>query len=105
MVLSQMNVVAGGYQCDQIARLFFRFLAIYNENLSYSIKSWPKKVQNFAKYFINPQMLPKTLIFGQNGEYLPNLVTLVVTSNNKKIIPIFKNWIFHVRLFFFNFVF
>ena len=34
-----MNVVAGGYQCDQIARLFFRFLAIYNENLSYSIKS------------------------------------------------------------------
>ena len=50
-------------------------------------------------------MLPKTLIFGQNGENLPNLVTLVVTSNNKKIIPIFKNWIFHVRLFFFNFVF
>ena len=84
MVLSQMNVVAGGDQCDQIARLFFRFLAIYNENLSYSIKSWPKKVQNFAKYFINPQMLPKTLIFGQNGENLPNLVTLVVTSNNKK---------------------
>ena len=63
MVLSQMNVVAGGDQCDQIARLFFRFLAIYNENLSYSIKSWPKKVQNFAKYFINPQMLLKTLIF------------------------------------------
>ena len=105
MVLSQMNVVAGGYPCDQIARLFFRFLAIYNENLSYSIKSWPKKVQNFAKYFINPQMLPKTLIFGQNGENLPNLVTLVVTSNNKKIIPIFKNWIIHGRLFFFNFVF
>ena len=41
-------------QCDQVARLFFQYLAAYNnENLPKSIHIDTKWVHNFAKYQIN----------------------------------------------------
>ena len=40
-------------QCDQITRLFIKFLAInFNENL-------PKSSQNFTKYLMNPFKMAK----------------------------------------------
>ena len=40
------------WQCGQMAKLFFKYLAIYNnnENLPNSITYLPKQDQNFAKY-------------------------------------------------------
>ena len=39
------------YQCDQMARLFFHYLAIYsNEILPIRIQVVPKWVHNFAQY-------------------------------------------------------
>ena len=41
-------------QCDQMAKLVFQYLAIYNnENLPKIIEIDPKWVYNFAKYEIN----------------------------------------------------
>ena len=41
-------------QCDQKARLFFQYLAIYNDEiLPKSIQKVPKWVVNFAKIQIN----------------------------------------------------
>ena len=37
--------------CDQMARLFIRYFAIYNrEELPNGVKESPKKVQNFANH-------------------------------------------------------
>ena len=47
-------------QCDQMARLFFQYLAISNNKiLSKSIQIVPKWVHNFAKYQINLKNIAK----------------------------------------------
>ena len=44
-----------GKQCDQMAKLLFKYLAIYNiEKLSNSVRKFSKYVQNFAKYLMDP---------------------------------------------------
>ena len=44
----------GWGQYDQMARLLFQYLAIFNiENLPKSIRNLPKDVQNFAKYLVH----------------------------------------------------
>ena len=49
--LSKVRKWDASEQCDQMARLIFQYLAIYNnENLPNSIRKLPKYVQNFAKY-------------------------------------------------------
>ena len=50
------------FQCDQMARLLFQYLAIYNfENLPNSIRSLPKYVQNFSKYLMEPLKFAKVV--------------------------------------------
>ena len=42
-------------QCDQMARLLFKHLTIYNvENLPNSIRNLPKYLQKFDEYIMNP---------------------------------------------------
>ena len=49
--LSKVRKWDASEQCDQMARLIFQYLGIYNnENLPNSIRKLPKYVQNFAKY-------------------------------------------------------
>ena len=51
-----LHTIKGGYyQCDQMARLHFQYLAIYTiENLPNSTSNLPKCAQSFVKYSMNP---------------------------------------------------
>ena len=61
-----------------MAILFFKYLAISNNETSAKrIKYLPKKVHNFAKYYIVTQEMAKNFLkFNQSGAISPNLVTL-----------------------------
>ena len=57
-----MSTIVGGCQCDQMARLIFQHLAIYNiENLPNSIRKLQKYVQNVAKYLMDPLKFAKVV--------------------------------------------
>ena len=69
------------FKCDQMARSFVQYLAIYsNQNLPKRIPNFPKQVkrlgQYFAKYLISTQKWPKVLHLCQRGKISPNLDTL-----------------------------
>ena len=68
---------------DQMARLFFQHLAIYN------IENWPNSKKNCHIMFIFCQTLnkplqnqPTLLKYCQSGEILANLATLILTSSH-----------------------
>ena len=49
-------------QCDQMARMFIQYFAIYNnENSSNSIYNVPKLAENNAKYLMNAFKMAETL--------------------------------------------
>ena len=44
--------------------IILKYLAFYNnESVPSIIKDWPKQIENFAKYWINPQKLSKNFNF------------------------------------------
>ena len=53
----------GRIQCDQMVRLLFQYLAIYNniEIFPNSIKILSKYEQNFAKYLVDPLKFAKVV--------------------------------------------
>ena len=77
-----MRLCVCWYQCDQMARLLFQYLAIYNiENLPNSISKLPKNIQNCAKYLMEPFKICQWCFkFCHIGEISSNLVTLVSMS-------------------------
>ena len=66
-------------QCDQMAKLVFQYLAIYNnENLPKIIQIVSKWLHNFAKYEMNLKNMAKDFsICCKRGKISPNLVTLL----------------------------
>ena len=67
------------WQCDQMAKLFFQYLAIYNiGHLPNTIWNLPKCVQNCAKYLKKHfKFCQSHLKICPSGEISPNLVTLL----------------------------
>ena len=67
------------HQCDQMARIFVRYLATNNyKNLPNSVKIAKVDSKNFPTTKLTISKLPKAFKFCQSGQILPNLVTLLV---------------------------
>ena len=81
VILNQESKCSNSWgQCDQMARLFFQYLAIYNdENLTRSIQKVPNKGSQLCQISNKPLLkcCQRFLNVCQIGEISPNLVTQV----------------------------
>ena len=72
-----------GKQCDQMVRLVFHYLAIYNnENLPISYKLCQSGFKTLPSTKLTLKILPRIIHFCQSGEISPNLTTLFVNIHS-----------------------